>query len=64
MTSAVLGTIAGTGDAGGTGDDGPATAARLNGPCDLGFGPAGGLVFADTFNHRIRRAANPRFAPP
>ena len=55
MTSAALSTIAGTGDAGCAGDGGPARAARLNGPFDLAFDPAGRLVFADTFNHRVRR---------
>ncbi|MGH7042771.1 MAG: hypothetical protein ACREFY_11640 [Acetobacteraceae bacterium] len=55
MNRAVITTIAGTGDAGCSGDGGPALAARLNGPFDLAFDPAGRLVFADTFNHRVRR---------
>ena len=55
MTSAALSTIAGTGTAGDAGDGGPAGAARLNGPFDLAFDPGGRLVFADTFNHRVRR---------
>jgi DNA-binding beta-propeller fold protein YncE len=47
--------FAGTGTPGFSGDGGPAAAARLNGPFDLAFDPSGGLVFADTFNHAIRR---------
>ncbi len=47
--------FAGTGTPGFSGDGGPAAAARLNGPFDLAFDAAGGLVFADTFNHAIRR---------
>jgi hypothetical protein len=50
--------IAGTGATGFSGDGGPATAARLDGP----FGPAtdraGNVVFADRLNQRIRVVAN------
>lgn len=52
-----LGTIdafAGTGEAGGAGDDGPAVDAQLNGPRDLEIGPDGDLYFADTDNGKIR----------
>ncbi|MDE2005116.1 MAG: hypothetical protein KGI51_01015 [Rhodospirillales bacterium] len=50
-----IASIAGTGEAGDAGDGGQAIAARLNGPFDLAFAPDGALVFADTFNHRVRR---------
>jgi DNA-binding beta-propeller fold protein YncE len=48
-------TAVGTGERGFAGDGGPAAAALLNGPFDVGFDPAGNLYFSDTFNHRIRR---------
>jgi DNA-binding beta-propeller fold protein YncE len=48
-------TAAGTGQAGDSGDGGPAVAARLNQPFDLAFDEQGNLYFSDTFNHRIRR---------
>lgn len=47
-------TIAGTGDAGFSGDGGPATDAKLNFPRKLTFGPDGRLYFGDQNNHRIR----------
>jgi uncharacterized protein (TIGR03437 family) len=50
-------TIAGTGAAGFSGDDGPASAARLNQPNALALDPAGNLYIADMGNHRIRRIA-------
>ena len=48
-----IGTAAGTGVQGRAGDGEPATAALLNNPFDLAFGPGGHLIFSDTFNHRI-----------
>ena len=48
-------TAAGTGQAGASGDGGPAAAARLNQPFDLAFDRQGNLFFSDTFNHRVRR---------
>ncbi len=51
----IISTIAGTGEPGHSGDGGPALAARLNNPFDLDFDPAGNLVFADTYNHCLRR---------
>jgi len=51
----IITTAVGTGERGFSGDGGPATAARLNSPFDIGFDPAGNLYFSDTFNHRIRR---------
>ena len=50
-----ISTIAGTGEPGYTGDGGPALRAQLNNPFDLAFDPAGNLVFADTYNHCLRR---------
>jgi len=47
--------IAGTGEGGFGGDGGPAAKARLFAPHDLAFDSEGGLLIADTFNHRIRR---------
>lgn len=48
-------TIAGTGQPGYSGDEGPATQARLNLPISLQFGPKGDLYIADIGNHVIRR---------
>ncbi len=47
--------IAGTGEAGFSGDGGLATKAQLNSPHDLLFDNAGNLLIADTGNNRIRR---------
>jgi DNA-binding beta-propeller fold protein YncE len=48
-------TIAGTGLAGASGDDGPAGRARLNRPRGVAVDSRGQIVIADTDNHRIRR---------
>ncbi len=50
----VISTIAGS-VGGFTGDGGPATAARLNGPASLAFDGAGNLIFTDYLNLRIRK---------
>lgn len=47
--------IAGTGQAGYSGDGSPALGAALNNPFDLAFSLDGSLVFSDTFNHCVRR---------
>jgi sugar lactone lactonase YvrE len=47
--------IAGTGEAGYSGDGGPALMARLGGPKGLAYAPDGVLYVADTENHVIRR---------
>ena len=52
--NAVLHRVAGTGEAGYSGDGGPATAARLGGPKGLSYA-GGALYVADTENHVIRR---------
>src|SRR6185312_6067757 len=48
-------TTVGTGAQGYAGDGGPASQALLNNPFDLAFDTAGNLIFADTYNHCIRR---------
>jgi sugar lactone lactonase YvrE len=48
-------TVAGTGETGYSGDGGPATAARFDGPRSLAMDGAGNLYVADDNNHRIRR---------
>jgi sugar lactone lactonase YvrE len=47
-------TIAGTGEAGYSGDGGPAVDAQINYPQDMEIGPDGNLYFADTNNHAVR----------
>lgn len=47
-------TIAGTGEAGYSGDGGPAIDAALNNPRMLALGPDGRLYVADEHNHRVR----------
>lgn len=55
LTTGVMTTIAGTGEAAFSGDGLPATEACLSGPSGLAIGPDGCLYIADTFNGRIRR---------
>ncbi len=55
LATNVVRTVAGTGPRGSSGDGGPATAARLNGPRMIALDAAGNLYIADSFNHRIRR---------
>ena len=50
-----IGTIAGTGEGGFSGDGGPAIRARLNGLYGVAVDGAGAVYFADRDNHRIRR---------
>ncbi len=61
-TFGIITTIAGTGFGAGTaggggysGDGGPATAALLNGPYALAFDASGNLIFADGYNHAVRK---------
>lgn len=54
-TSGIITTIVGDGTAGFTGDGGPASAARLNGPAGITFDASGNMYIADKFNERIRR---------
>ena len=50
----IITTVAGTGDAGFSGDGGPASAAQLSTPSDLIFDVGGNLYIADQGSHRIR----------
>jgi sugar lactone lactonase YvrE len=54
LTADLIETVAGNGTAGFSGDGGPATAASLNYPRDVEFGPDGRLYIADTDNQRVR----------
>ena len=54
-TTGIITTVAGTGEKADGGDDGPGTAAKLNGPHHLVIRPQGGPIYiADTFNNRVR----------
>ena len=55
--SGVIRTIAGTGQAGFSGDGGPAAAAQLNAPYGLVCDNRGNLYIADLGNARVRRVA-------
>ena len=54
MQSKIITTVAGTGEAGFSGDGGQATAARLRAPHSIVFHPDGRLIICDIGNHRIR----------
>ena len=58
VANGVITTVAGNGDFGGTGDDGPATSAQLGDPEGLAVDSAGNLYIADTNNNRVRRVSN------
>lgn len=47
-------TVAGTGEAGFSGDGASSLAAQINNPRDMTMGPDGRLYFADEKNHRVR----------
>jgi DNA-binding beta-propeller fold protein YncE len=50
-----IGTVAGTGKAGFSGDGGPAAEAMINEPYGVVLDPSGNLYFADRLNRRVRR---------
>ena len=54
-TTGTITTIAGTGEPGYGGDDGPAVEAQLSFPSGVAVDHAGNLYVTDTGNHRIRR---------
>lgn len=54
-TSARVSTVAGTGEAGFSGDDGPAKAAQLRQPHSIAFDARGDLLICDIGNSRLRR---------
>jgi len=54
-TEGTITTIAGTGSQGYSGDNRPATGARLNKPNGLYIDKSGNMYIADTDNHRIRK---------
>jgi hypothetical protein len=55
LSSGRITTVAGTGTAGFSGDDGLATAAQLANPTAVAVDAAGNLYIADNGNHRVRR---------
>jgi trimeric autotransporter adhesin len=55
--SGIITTIAGSGTAGYSGDNGPATSAELNGPQALALDSAGDIYVVDANNSRIRKIA-------
>ena len=57
-TAGVISTLAGTGTAGYSGDDGPAVSASLNSPGGIAVDGSGNVFVADTANSRIRRISS------
>jgi uncharacterized repeat protein (TIGR01451 family) len=55
IPSGIISTVAGNGTSGFSGDNGPATSARLSNPWSVGFDTAGVLFIADRGNNRVRR---------
>jgi DNA-binding beta-propeller fold protein YncE len=54
LTSGLIATFAGTGEAGAAGDGGPASRATLLGPRALAFGPTGELYICLRNDHKVR----------
>jgi hypothetical protein len=57
-TSGILTIVAGNGNAGFSGDGGPATNASLNQPRGIAVDSAGNLYIADSLNNRVRMVSN------
>lgn len=55
----VISTVAGTGQAGFSGDGGPGSQGRLNRPQGVALGPDGQLFIADAWNQRVRVLREP-----
>ena len=55
MRTGIISTVAGTGEAGFSGDGGPAAEAQLRAPHSIVFAPDGRLLICDIGNHRMRR---------
>ena len=58
ISQGVVTTVAGTGVAGFSGDNGPAADAQLNSPSGIGLDAAGNLFIADQGNVRVRKVSN------
>lgn len=58
VSNGAIVTIAGNGESGFSGDNGPATSAQLNYPIGVAVDSAGNLYIADTNNNRIRKVSN------
>ena len=54
-SNGVISTLAGTGQAGGSGDGGPALLARLSSPTSVAVDGLGNVIVADTGSHAVRR---------
>ena len=54
-TSGIITTVAGTGVAGYSGDEGAATSAQLYNPSDVAIDGSGNIFIADEYNQRIRK---------
>jgi sugar lactone lactonase YvrE len=53
----IISTYAGNGTDGYSGDNGPATAARVNGPYGVALDASGNLFIADSYNNRLRKVS-------
>jgi uncharacterized protein (TIGR03437 family) len=58
VSNGVITTVAGTGTAGYSGDNGPAASAKLYGPTGVAVDSAGNLYIADLFNNAVRKVSN------